>query len=136
MIIDNSNYRKYMSSDIIMDCNHSNITEIRYLPDSLETLYCYSNHITSLPDLPDSLVILYCEDNQLTSLPELPDGLVKLDCDNNQLTSLPELPADLKRLYCYGNRLPIDGRFYNKEAINEFKIKLDKIIKLEKFLLP
>jgi len=31
--------------------------------------------------------------------------------------------------------LPIEGDFYSKKEINEFKIKLDKIIKLEKFLL-
>jgi len=38
-------------------------------------------------------------------------------------------------LYCYNNRFPIDGGFFNEENINEFKIKLDNIIKLEKFLL-
>ena len=116
MVIDKSNYKKYMSSDTIMNCSHRNITEIRYLPDSLERLYC--------------------DNNQLTTLPELPDSLIRLYCDNNQLTSLPELPDSLGRLYCNHNCLPIDGRFYDKEEINEVKIRLDNIIKLEKFLLP
>ena len=75
MIIDKCNYKDFMSDDTSMNCSHSNITEIRYLPDGLETLYCNKN------------------------------------------------------------RLPIEGAFYNKEEINEFKIKLDNIIKLEKFLL-
>jgi len=115
MIIDKCNYKDFMSDDTSMNCSHSNITEIRYLPDGLETLYCNNNHITSLPELPNSLEIL--------------------SCNNNQLTLLPELPDSLDILHCSGNRLPIDGGFYNKENINEFKIKLDNIIKLEKFLL-
>ena len=94
MMIDENNYKDFMS-DTSMNCIHRRISEIKYLPDGLVSLYCHNN--------------------QLTSLPELPDGLVKLDCEDNQL--------------------PIEGAFYNKEEINEFKIKLDNIIKLEKFLL-
>jgi len=116
MVIDKSNYKKYMSTTTTnINCTHRRITEIKYLPDGLVSLYCHSNQLTSLPELPDSLETLYC--------------------DNNQLTSLPELPDSLERLYCYNNRLPISGTFYGKEEINEFKIRLDNIIKLEEFLL-
>jgi len=115
MMIDENNYKDFMS-DTSMNCIHRRISEIKYLPDGLVSLYCDNNQLTSLPELPDSLERLYCYDNQLTSLPELPDGLVKLDCEDNQL--------------------PIEGAFYNKEDIKEFKIKLDNIIKLEEFLLP
>ena len=79
------------------------------------TMHCNHRRITEIRYLPDSLKYLYCYGNQLTTLPELPDSLVVL--------------------YCNKNRLPIEGAFYNKEEINEFKIKLDNIIKLEKFLL-
>ena len=135
MIIDKSNYKDFMSDDTTMNCSHRNITEIRYLPDGLVVLDSYHNQITSLPKLPNSLVRLDCENNQLTSLPKLPDSLESLFCYNNQLTSLPDLPDGLERLYCHHNRLPIDGHFYSKEAIKEFKIRLDKIIKLEEFLV-
>jgi hypothetical protein len=105
MIIDKSNYKEFLSNDgKTLYGSSSDITEIRYLPESLIILYCLNNKLTSLPKLPDSLEILCCEGNNLTTLPELPDSL--------------------ERLYCHNNELPIQGFYYNEQQINEFKNKM------------
>jgi len=67
-----------------MDVSDQKLISLPELPNSLETLDCYSNKLTSLPKLPDLLEYLDCNDNKITSLPKLPDTLNYLHCSNNK----------------------------------------------------
>jgi len=127
MIIDENNYKDFLRIDGNgLHCSNMGITEIRYLPEGIKELYCLNNKLTSLPKLPDSLEILNCHYNKITSLPELPKSLRVLNCENNNLTSLPELPDSLERLYCEYNDLPIQGNYYSKQDVKDYKHKLNQ----------
>ena len=127
MIIDESNYKQFIFDDgKTIYCSNKKITEIRYLPEGLDALYCDGNDLTTLPKLPNNLVTLYCRKNKLTSLPELPDSLERLNCFGNRLTSLPELPESLEQLFCVDNILPIQGTYFDKKEISEFKHKMNQ----------
>jgi Leucine-rich repeat (LRR) protein len=136
MIIDKDNYKEYLLADgKIIYCSNRNITEIRYLPKGIEELYCDGNELTLLPKLPVSLKVLYCHNNRLTSLPKLPNSLERLFCGDNRLTTLPELPESLRVLHCMGNNeLAIQGNYYSKQEINEYKDKLKRCILINQIL--
>jgi Leucine-rich repeat (LRR) protein len=115
MIIDKSNYKEFLGiNNKILHCSNRKLTEIRYLPESLIVLYCHNNNLTSLPKLPNSLERLYCDGNRLTTLPELPDSL--------------------DRLYCEYNDLPIQGNYYSKKQIKDYKHKLNQYNLINKIL--
>jgi len=69
---------------------------------------------------------LDCSNKGVTEIRYLPESLEVLYCDNNKLTSLPELPESLELLHCYNNRLPIQGDYYNKQEIKDYKIRLNQ----------
>ena len=118
MIIDESNYEDFLRGrNQTLDCTSKGITEIRYLPNYIESLYCH--------------------DNKITSLPKLPDGLKKLICHQNRLSSLPEIPDTLVILYCSMNPKLLGGGVYrkNNEYIQEYYNKLLIKDKLKEFLL-
>ena len=104
MRIDKSNIEQFIDGTI-MHCSDMDVTEIKFIPESITHLYCSGNQLTSLPKLPDGLVDLSCNDNKLTSLPKLPNGLVDLSCNDNKLTVLPPLPNGLVELSCVYNKL-------------------------------
>jgi Leucine-rich repeat (LRR) protein len=127
MIIDENNYKEFLSNDgNVLDCSNKEVSEIKYLPESLIRLYCENNNLTSLPKLPESLKVLYCEYNNLIYLPELPKLLKGLYCHNNKLISLPELPGSLDRLVCHNNKLPIQGAYRDKKQVKDYTDKMNQ----------
>ena len=88
----------------ILRCSHNFISEIPYLPLTLQQLYCNNNTLSSLHKLPNGLLVLECNKNKLQMLPHLPAGLHILTCDDNKLVCLPELPlSNLVYLSCIRN---------------------------------
>lgn len=91
----------------IMECNVSDITEIKYFK-SLEFLECIYNNLTTL-DLSENtaLELLDCFTNELTSINVSKNtALTWLDCGDNKLTSLDvKNNTALESLSCYYNQL-------------------------------
>jgi Leucine-rich repeat (LRR) protein len=107
--------------------NNRHLTEIRQLPDSLESFDCEEcKHLVKLPDrLPTNILqfncvgcrlnnlptlnlrvkMVVCSQNRLQTLPELTDSLTHLFCDENRLQTLPELTDSLTFLNCDKNQL-------------------------------
>jgi hypothetical protein len=103
----------------VLNCHHTNLTVLPYLPEGLVVLNCHHTYLTSLPALPSTLMTLKCANTLITSLPELPPYLMILWCNDTLLTTLPELPVSIAYLYCYNSPLILqrgdeeDFRAYN-----------------------
>mgnify|MGYP003346258251 CR=1 FL=1 len=76
----------------------SRYTKIRKLDIS-------SNKITNLDYLPSTLEELNCNYNKITQLDNLPCNLKELECNYNKIKHLDNLPLSLKELGCIDNPL-------------------------------
>jgi Leucine-rich repeat (LRR) protein len=89
-----------------LDLSNLGITNIPYLPNDLEELYCGNNKLKSLPPLPPTLKRLDCSGNKkLKQMPELPPALYILKCDYCSLEELPHLPNTLTEISVSNNKL-------------------------------
>jgi len=89
----------------LLDFQHTDVTEIKQLPNTLEELYCSKCKIRFLPSLPKTLKVLSCSGCELEELPELPYGIEYINCSHNKLKYLPELPQSVKTLHCNNNQI-------------------------------
>jgi len=79
---------KYLTNSVTeLHCANNQISSFQYLPNSVNMLYCKHNQISSFKYLPNSVNILFCKHNQITSFQYLPIGVTQLDCANNPIKS-------------------------------------------------
>lgn len=88
---------------IYLDCSSRFISELNYIPETLETLICNHNYIQKLNNLPEGLKVLMCSSNNIKKFDKLPNQLKKLDCSKNLITELDNLPNQLEYLDCSVN---------------------------------
>lgn len=88
--------------------NRGNITKIRNVPEKMKLLLCKDNKLSEIKYLPSSLEELYLSNNNLTTLDlSICNSLKKLHVSNNKLTSIIGLPITLEQLVCTNNNLQI-----------------------------
>lgn len=87
--------------------NNITLTRLSGMPNSLQTMSCYSCSIGTISDLNNTTAsYLYCSNNDLLVLPTLPLTMSVVDCSSNLLTSLPDsLPSGLKKLQAGSNAI-------------------------------
>jgi Leucine-rich repeat (LRR) protein len=73
------NNLKNINTIKILNCSHNKITNISFLPDSLNELDCSYNLIKNLSNLPENLKKLICSSNRINELKNLPQNLCFLN---------------------------------------------------------
>ena len=90
---------------IYLNCSSKYISELNYIPETLEILICNDNYIHKLNNLPEGLKVLLCSSNNISKFDNLPNQLRKLDCSKNLITELNNLPSQLEYLDCSINSI-------------------------------
>jgi Leucine-rich repeat (LRR) protein len=115
-----------------LDLSNIGITNIPYLPNDLEELYCGNNKLKYIPPLPLTLKRLVCSGNKnLKSLPPLPPSLEVLKCHNCSLEKLPSLPSTLLELEASNNKLkslpPLSHSLLSIHVDNNYLISIPSL---------
>lgn len=86
----------------VLDISFNKISEISFLPKTLQELICHNNKLTQLQSH-NTIKILDCMNNPIEKIGNYPK-LVDLICIENKLTNLPTYP-NVERIICKQNPL-------------------------------
>ena len=111
------------------------ISNLDWLHENMEIIYCDNNYITQLDNLPRSVKILICSNNQISNLDNLPEGLEYLDAHSNTIHKLNNLPSTLRYLKCNNNKIECIDNLPNNLVFLDCSInKIETWTKLPDYL--